>query len=116
MDATEPKVLLVVGLIEPAAVPRLCEELGELLGGSTADGGEVVCDVGGVTRPNLAAVDALARLHLTARRLGHRMAVRNAHPGLRALAELVGLAGLLTPPGGPEDRTGGTSASRPGTT
>ncbi|MEV3989490.1 STAS domain-containing protein [Streptomyces sp. NPDC049837] len=114
MDTTDPKVFHVVGLIEPADVPRLCEELTELLGGS--DAGDVVCDVAGVTRPSLATVDALARLRLTAGRLGHRMTVRGAGPGLRTLLELVGLDALLTPPAAPEDRTGGTSASRPGTT
>ncbi|MFG3504485.1 STAS domain-containing protein [Streptomyces sp. NPDC047821] len=121
MDTTEPKVFRVVGLVEPADVARLCEELTELLGGSGGDGvrdasGEVVCDVAAVTRPNLATVDALARLHLTARRLGHRMALRGAGPELRTLLELVGLFGVLTPEAAPGDRTGGTSASRPGTT
>ncbi|GAA2487093.1 STAS domain-containing protein [Streptomyces gobitricini] len=148
MDTTDPKVFRVVGLVEPADVPRLCEELTELLGGSgggsggeDADGGtggrsadgtpgrgatgtaHVVCDVGGVARPGLTAVDALARLRLTAGRLGHRMAVQGAGPELRMLLELVGLADLLLtppppppPPAAPGDRTAGTSASRPGRT
>ncbi|MDN3295902.1 STAS domain-containing protein [Streptomyces ficellus] len=114
MDTTDPNVFLVVGPIEPADVPRLCEELAELLGES--GDGDVICDVGGVIRPGLAAVDALARLRLTAQRLGRPMVVRNAQPALRVLIELVGLADLLTPPAGPEGRTAGTTASRPGTT
>ncbi|OKK06117.1 hypothetical protein AMK26_08575 [Streptomyces sp. CB03234] len=117
MDTTDPIVLRVAGVIEPADVPRLCEELTALLMGS--GGGDVVCDVGGVTRPDLATVEALARLRLTAQRLGHRMAVRGAQPAFRELLELVGLDGLLgevTPPAAPGDRTMGTSASRPGTT
>ncbi|MFJ3163194.1 STAS domain-containing protein [Streptomyces kanasensis] len=116
MDATDPTVFRVAGPVGPADVPRLCEELSALLREGTAAGCEVVCDVGGVTRPGLATVDALARLHLTARRLGHRMAVRGAGTDLRLLLELVGLTGLLSPPAGPAGRTGGTSASRPGTT
>ncbi|GGU36136.1 STAS domain-containing protein [Streptomyces lavendofoliae] len=124
MDTTDPKVFRVAGLVEPADLPRLCEELTELLGEGGGDGGDgfVVCDIGAVRRPDLATVDALARLRLTARRLGHRMAVRGAGPELRALLELAGLADqLLTPPpapppAAPGDRTAGTSASRPGTT
>lgn len=111
MDPRDREVFRVVGVIEPADVPRLCEELTELLTGS--DPGDVICDVAGVTRPGLATVDALARLRLTAGRLGHRMTVRGAGPGLRMLLELVGLDGLLgevTPPAAPGDRRGGTSA------
>ncbi|QGV78904.1 STAS domain-containing protein [Streptomyces ficellus] len=120
MDTTDPEVFRVAGLIDPADVPRLCEELAALLG--ERDGPDVVCDVGAVTRPNLATVEALARLRLTAQRRGRRMTVRDAQPALRALLELVGLADLLlvtppaTPPAAPEGRTAGTSAARPGTT
>ncbi|MER7107927.1 STAS domain-containing protein [Streptomyces sp. NPDC000229] len=118
MDTKDPIVLSVAGVIEPADVPRLCEELTALLG-ERGDPGDVICDVGGVTRPNLATVEALGRLRLTAQRLDRRMTVRNAQPALRALLELVGLADQLltpTPPAAPGDRTAGTSASRPGTT
>lgn len=116
MDDTDPIVLRVGGLIGPADAPRLCGELTALLDGA-APGAAAVVDADALVRPDLAAVDALARLHLTARRLGHPLTVRNARPGLRALLTLVGLADrLLTPPGGPGGRTAGTTASRPGTT
>ncbi|MFF8830452.1 STAS domain-containing protein [Streptomyces sp. NPDC015131] len=109
MDTTDPEVFRVAGLVEPADVPRLCEELAALLG--ERGGADVVCHVGAVTRPNLATVEALARLRLTARRLGRRMAVTGAGPELRMLLELVGLTDLLVmPPAAPEDRTAGTSA------
>ncbi|WP_329876295.1 STAS domain-containing protein [Streptomyces sp. SP18CS02] len=107
--------------MEPDDVPGLCAGLGAALDG--AGDREVVCDVGGVVRPGLAVVDALARLMLTARRAGCRFRVRGAGPELRVLIGLVGLAGrfdppvppdALTPPGGPEERTAGTSASCPG--
>ncbi|WP_078887495.1 STAS domain-containing protein [Streptomyces sp. NRRL S-118] len=116
MDTTDPKVFRVVGVIEPGDVPRLCEELGGLLAGQPRAGVPVECDVGGVTRPNLALLDALARLRLTAQRLGHPLTVRNAPPALCALLELTGLGAVLMPPAAPEGRTGGTSAARPGTT
>jgi hypothetical protein len=41
----------------------------------------------------LAAVAALARLRLAARRTGHRVRLRGASPRLRRLLELAGLAG-----------------------
>ncbi|MFF3288061.1 STAS domain-containing protein [Streptomyces sp. NPDC003023] len=100
----------IAGRITPADVLRLCDELDRILrddgagdggtqgeadgcaGGSPPD--EVFCDVGGLTQVNLSAVDALARLHLTARRRGSRLRLRNAEPGLLALLDLVGLPEL----------------------
>ncbi|MFF8288192.1 STAS domain-containing protein [Streptomyces sp. NPDC016309] len=120
VDTSDPKVFRVTGRIGPADVPRLCGELAALLAegeavGEEPGGRDVVCDAGGIVRPDLTTLDALARLSLTARRLGHRMTVSGARPDLRALCRLAGLdALLLTPPAGPEDRTGGTSARCPG--
>ncbi|MEU9159514.1 STAS domain-containing protein [Streptomyces sp. NPDC048424] len=59
-------------------------------GGATA----VECDVGAVTAPDLAVVEALARLRLTARGRGG-FTVTGAGPPLRALLDLVGLVELL---------------------
>ncbi|WP_189529544.1 STAS domain-containing protein [Streptomyces roseolilacinus] len=116
MDDTDPIVLRVGGLIEPADAPRLCGELAALLDGA-APGAAATVDAAALVRPGLAAVDALARLHLTAHRLGHPLTVRNARPDLRALLTLVGLADrLLRPPDDPGGRTAGTTASRPGRT
>ncbi|THA36006.1 STAS domain-containing protein [Streptomyces sp. A1547] len=53
----------------------------------------VECDVGAVTAPDLATVEALARLRLTAR--GRPFRVTGAGPRLRALLDLVGLVELL---------------------
>ncbi|MEU2183789.1 STAS domain-containing protein [Streptomyces thermolilacinus] len=116
VEDTEPIVLRVGGLVEPADAPRLCAELTALLVGA-APGAPAAVDADALVRPGLAAVEALARLRLTAHRLGHPLTVRNAPPDLRALLALVGLADrLLSPPGAPGGRTAGTSASRPGTT
>jgi predicted methyltransferase MtxX (methanogen marker protein 4) len=46
-------------------------------------------------RPDLALVDALARLQLDARRRGGRLRLRNVTDELRGLLELVGLADVL---------------------
>ncbi|MGI5402490.1 STAS domain-containing protein [Streptomyces sp. CA-135486] len=93
MDATQPIIVRIAGRVSPADVPRLCEELSARLSGADVAAGvaEVICDVGGLTHPNLAAVNAVARLQLTARRLGGRIRLRDTGPELRVLLDLVGL-------------------------
>ena len=49
----------------------------------------------GSSRPDLAVIDTLARLALTARRLGGAIALRNAGPELLALIDFVGLDDVL---------------------
>jgi hypothetical protein len=49
------------------------------------------CDAAALTTVDLGTVDALARLALTARRMGARLLVCNASPRLRELLELAGL-------------------------
>jgi anti-anti-sigma regulatory factor len=55
---------------------------------------------------DIATVDALARLQLTARRLGWRLRLRNVSVELGELIELAGLTGVLgvEPVGQPEER------------
>ncbi|MCX4586576.1 STAS domain-containing protein [Streptomyces sp. NBC_01481] len=88
VDATQPVVVRIAGRVSPADVPRLCEELAVRL--IHGDATEVICDVGELTHADLAAVNALARLQLTARRQGCRIRLRDARPELRALLDLVG--------------------------
>ncbi|MFJ9032248.1 STAS domain-containing protein [Streptomyces sp. NPDC102274] len=100
MDATKPIVLVIAGHLTPAEVPRFCEELYERLRGELAarpdylGAGEVICEVDGLVRPNLAAVEVLARLQLDARRLGCRLRLRGADRELRLLLDLVGLGNM----------------------
>lgn len=84
-----PAVLVLPGPVSPGESPRLCDELRALLENTGA--AVVVCDVGGLGPPGLAAVDLLARLELTARRAGGRIRLRGPDPALRALLDLVGL-------------------------
>jgi hypothetical protein len=51
--------------------------------------------LGGSARPDLAVIDALARLALTARRLGGAIGLRHAGPELLGLIHFVGLDDLL---------------------
>lgn len=88
----------------PDEVARLCARLARLYEAGAAG---VECDVRDVTAPGLAAVEALARLRLTA---GDRpFRVTGAGPALRALLHFVGLVELLgepeerEPPGGVEE-------------
>ncbi|MDX3852315.1 STAS domain-containing protein [Streptomyces sp. AK02-01A] len=90
VDATDPIVLVIAGRLTPADVPRLCAELTTRLRDSA--GAEVICDVGGLIRPDLTAVEALARLQLTAR---GRIRLRGADRELRLLLGVVGLGEVL---------------------
>jgi ABC-type transporter Mla MlaB component len=55
----------------------------------------VGCDVSRITEPDECALDALARLQLTARRLGAIIHLHNTTPALADLIELAGLADVL---------------------
>jgi anti-anti-sigma regulatory factor len=86
-------VLALSGTVARGGVPELCDRLRELLRGS--DAACVVCDVSALTDPGLTAVEAVARLRLTAGRLGRRFRLRGASAGLRELLFLAGLDDVL---------------------
>lgn len=98
-----PKAIVVVldSQISSKSIPRLCENLRAVLEASDAD--VVVCDVGTLVAASpvtLDVLDALARLQLTAKRVGRRLHVANASSQLRTLLTLTGLSEtlLLDPP------------------
>ncbi|MBA2476920.1 MAG: hypothetical protein H0V40_13310, partial [Actinobacteria bacterium] len=70
MAAPRPStiVLALGGSLARADLPALCASFRVLLEASEAD--VVLCDVGALVDVDAAAIDALARLQLTARRLG----------------------------------------------
>jgi anti-anti-sigma regulatory factor len=85
---------LVIGApIACADVPGLCERVRRRAAESDAD--VIVCDVRGLVRPDAFTVHALARLQLTARRLGRRVRLLDAPPELRDLLRFVGLDDAL---------------------
>ena len=55
----------------------------------------MIIDVGGLTQLDAAAIDALARLQLVARRLGRQVLLRDAGADLVDLLQLVGLVDLF---------------------
>ncbi|WP_244190105.1 STAS domain-containing protein [Streptomyces hygroscopicus] len=103
-----PPALVLSQPVTRAEVERLCRRLSGLVGGPGP--GSVAVDVGGVRRPDLAVVEALARLRLTARRLGCGIQLLNAGGELRRLLAWTGLDEALTAPApsgrspGPEPR------------
>jgi hypothetical protein len=72
----------------------LCERLRAVL--ESSDRAVLVCDVRGL-QADVVTVDALARLQLTARRLGRRIELRSGTPELGRLLAFVGLADVLGP-------------------
>ncbi|HWU12017.1 MAG TPA: STAS domain-containing protein [Streptomyces sp.] len=95
VDAMTPNALVVTGRVTRADVPGLCAELEALLSGAP-EAAMVDCDVGGVVRPDLTLVEAVARLGLVARRAGGvELRLRNVPAELGALLDLVGLADVV---------------------
>ncbi|WP_309063056.1 STAS domain-containing protein [Streptomyces sp.] len=89
VDAMTPPVLVLHGPATRDEVSGPCEALRALL--ERGADRVVVCDVGGLGPPGLAAVNLIARLQLTARRAGGRIRLRDPDPALCALLDLVGL-------------------------
>ncbi|CAM5442205.1 Predicted NTP binding protein (contains STAS domain) [Streptomyces griseus] len=107
VNTENPIALTVTGRVSRAVVADLCVELERALadpgGAAPAPGAAVDCDVGGVTRPDLTLVEAVARLALVARRSGRTLRLRRVPPELRSLLDLVGLADVVALEEGPEE-------------
>jgi ABC-type transporter Mla MlaB component len=88
-------VVVVDGRIARADAPKLCDQLTATLKDRSTD--LVICDVGALVNPDIGTVDVLARLALTARRLGCQVRLRHARPRLQDLVALVGLCGAERP-------------------
>jgi len=86
-------VLVFGGPVTRGDVPGLCDNVCALLRSSHAE--LILCDVGAVVDPDVAAVEALARLRVATRRLGRRMRVRNASEEFEALLAFMGLGDVL---------------------
>jgi anti-anti-sigma regulatory factor len=99
-DAPGTVVVAIVGRATPADVGVCCEELHVLLDGS--DACLVVCDVSALSAADTLTVEAIARVALTARRLGRPMQLRHASRDVRRLLVFMGLADAvgLDDPGG----------------
>jgi len=90
--------VVLSGPITRADIADLCRSARLVLGGNDAE--LVVCDLGAVVDPDAVTVEAVARLQLTARRLGRRLRFRHACRELHQLVALMGLGGVLPLGGG----------------
>jgi ABC-type transporter Mla MlaB component len=86
-------VLVVSGTLTLGDIPAICERARALL--VDCDAEQVVCDVGALEAPDAVAIDVLARLQLTAGRLGRRIRLDRACDELEELLELMGLGEVL---------------------
>lgn len=83
-------IVIVIGRsITPAGADALCDRVRALLENDTVD--RLICEVGALTDPDAGTLDALARMALTARRLGRSIRLRHARPELQGLVALLGL-------------------------
>ena len=91
----EPKTieLGIAGPILSEDIPCLCAHARRLLESGDAD--RLICDVGALTDPDAVTIDALARLQLTARRVGSEIGLRNASRDLRELLDFAGLGSVV---------------------
>jgi hypothetical protein len=99
LDALRPPpgpksiVLDVRSPVSRAAIAGLCQRVRAMLGTVGVD--VVSCEVGALVDPDPVAVDALARMQLTARRAGGSIRLRHARARLRDLLTAVGLCDAL---------------------
>jgi ABC-type transporter Mla MlaB component len=89
----DPVGVAIEGRLDPGDVPGLWERVRALPGAGEAR--LVVCDVSGLSNPDVATVDALARLQLAARRSGCQIRLRRPCARLRGLLVLAGLAEVI---------------------
>ena len=85
--------LVIAGPMTGAAIAGLCARVRVMLEGSGAD--LVICDVSSVGDPDAGTIDALARMQLTARRMGRRVQLRHACADLQDLVAFTGLGDVL---------------------
>jgi ABC-type transporter Mla MlaB component len=88
-------VLVISEPIARASVPTLCERVRVLLEGTGAD--LIICDVGALRKADAVTIETLARLQLTARRLGRQIQLLDACGELQELLTLTGLSDVVPP-------------------
>ena len=98
-------VVALRGRIGPPEIGEACARVRALF--VDDDVRIVVIDVSEVVDPDAAALDALARLHLTARRLGRGIRIRHTCAQLEELAAFAGLREVLL--GCDEERQAGSA-------
>ncbi|HMG44343.1 MAG TPA: STAS domain-containing protein [Acidimicrobiales bacterium] len=103
-DAPGTVVVAVIGRATADDVSGCCSELRLLLEGG--DSCLVVCDVSALAAADAMTVDVIARVALTARRLGRPVQLRHASHDLRRLLTFMGLAHVVGLDGHGRDQDG----------
>ena len=85
--------VVLSGLLRPRELAALYERVGAQL--ERTPGTPVVCDVSALAEPDAGTVGALARLQLTALRLGCTILLGRPSPQLCELLDFCGLAAVL---------------------
>ncbi|MGQ0826336.1 MAG: STAS domain-containing protein [Actinomycetota bacterium] len=91
--STTSRVMIVRGPIARDGTFELCERARLLL--EASGDAPLTCDVRELRDPDDVTLDALARLQLTARRLGRSLELCNANAKLRDLLDLAGLRAIV---------------------
>lgn len=89
-----PVVVEMGGPVRPEDLGAMCAGVRAALMGTDASA-DLVCDLGALAPVDLAAVDALARLSLLARRRGRRLRLQRPPAELCELLALTGLSAVL---------------------
>ena len=89
----ELPVVALAGRVDASEIASVCKRVRGLICDQGADA--VVVDVSGVIEPDLTALDALARLHLMARRFGREIKISHTCEQLEELAAFSGLGDVL---------------------
>lgn len=111
-DGPDPRALetRLVAPVRAADVEGLCAWVRDE--GARSGPRDVACDVEGLGKGDLGAINGLARLALAAHRAGGHLRLDGSTPELRELIEFVGLDRVLPcAPAQPSDRSGLPSAS-----
>ncbi|WP_406272951.1 STAS domain-containing protein [Nocardia sp. NBC_00881] len=90
-DEFDPPIVMLAGAVDADATAAWCAQVRALLLGGHRS---IWCDVRGLSGRAAAAVEAVARIQLTARRSGGRVRVLCADDRLLAVFELAGLTDL----------------------
>jgi hypothetical protein len=93
-------------------IPLLCDHARALLVEEAAE--RLVCNARAVHEPDAVTVDALARLQLTALRLGRRVRLDGASAELIDLLAFMGLTDIVPPNDAERRASGGRHGSRRG--
>jgi ABC-type transporter Mla MlaB component len=92
-DPRRSAVLVIAGRVTPETIPDLCARVRALLDDPAVD--VITLDLSGVVEPDAVALDGLARMQLTARRLGRAIRLHHVRPQMRALLALAGLTDVI---------------------